>query len=296
MINLALLRPHGMAGSDAARQEPFWLAVLPERWRVDAAPAARPGNANAAHGVLQRTGRSARPPPLGRKNLPEPPRRSLLRGVQRGQRDAIRLLRQRLDIQHTGLAGRGSARFGGRRHSPSEPNATRVTGNADNYLHEAALASEAASGVAYDPDGGGKRLGSLGVHEHWNNATERKYSGTLAGGRNRTRRRPSKRRQIGGDGPFLFFSSRNDASPACRRARRAVRWSANAGEPVRRSKGSRLPAPAPADWPVRAPTAFCPLLSARFPGARRVCPLVSAGAGAGRRRCTGAVARSTAAG
>jgi hypothetical protein len=60
----------------------------------------------------------------------------------------------------------------------SEPRATQVRGNPDNYLHEAALAAKAPSGTVYDPDGSGA-LASLGVHEHWNNATARKYSRNL---------------------------------------------------------------------------------------------------------------------
>ena len=49
--------------------------------------------------------------------------------------------------------------------------------NADNYLHEAALADHPPSGTAYAPDG--VPLPSLGVHEHWNNPTEKKYSRNL---------------------------------------------------------------------------------------------------------------------
>ena len=60
----------------------------------------------------------------------------------------------------------------------SEPRATQVRGNTDNYLHEAALAAKAPSGTVYAPDGRGA-LASLGVHEHWNNATARKYSRNL---------------------------------------------------------------------------------------------------------------------
>jgi hypothetical protein len=60
----------------------------------------------------------------------------------------------------------------------SEPRATQVRGNADNYLHEAAQAAKPPSGTSYAPDGSGT-LASLGVHEHWNNATERKYSRNL---------------------------------------------------------------------------------------------------------------------
>jgi hypothetical protein len=61
----------------------------------------------------------------------------------------------------------------------NEPNATRVRGTVDNYMHEAALANKPPSGTVYDPDKTGKPLASLGVHEHWNNSTERKYSRNL---------------------------------------------------------------------------------------------------------------------
>lgn len=60
----------------------------------------------------------------------------------------------------------------------AEPRATQVRGNPDNYLHEAAQASAPASGTIYNPDGTGT-LASLGIHEHWNNATDRKYSRNL---------------------------------------------------------------------------------------------------------------------
>jgi len=49
--------------------------------------------------------------------------------------------------------------------------------NCDNFLHEAALADNPPSGIAYQPDG--SRLASLGVHEHWNNSTAMQYSGNL---------------------------------------------------------------------------------------------------------------------
>jgi hypothetical protein len=61
----------------------------------------------------------------------------------------------------------------------AEPRATRVQGNVDNYLHEAAQADHPPSGIVYDPNGAGKPLASLGVHEHWNNPKDRKYSRNL---------------------------------------------------------------------------------------------------------------------
>ncbi len=54
----------------------------------------------------------------------------------------------------------------------------------DDYLHEAARADSPPSGTFYDPDHSGnvKRLASLGVHEHWNNPTDKKYSRNLGTG------------------------------------------------------------------------------------------------------------------
>ena len=49
--------------------------------------------------------------------------------------------------------------------------------NADRHLHEAALANNPPSGTVYQPDG--FRIGSLGVHEHWNNSTNMQYSRNL---------------------------------------------------------------------------------------------------------------------
>ena len=60
----------------------------------------------------------------------------------------------------------------------SEPRAKEVRGQADNYMHEAAQAAKPPSGTVYNPDGSGT-LGSLGVHEHWNDAAARKYSRNL---------------------------------------------------------------------------------------------------------------------
>jgi hypothetical protein len=65
----------------------------------------------------------------------------------------------------------------------SEPTlAAIVTGAVDNYLHEMALANQAPSKIAYQPAKDGKVLGSLGVHEHWNNATDKQYSRNLGKG------------------------------------------------------------------------------------------------------------------
>jgi len=62
------------------------------------------------------------------------------------------------------------------------PKVVDVTGNPDNYLHEAALADKPPSGTIYDPEKDGTALKSLGVHEHWNNPKDRKYSRNLKTG------------------------------------------------------------------------------------------------------------------
>jgi len=66
----------------------------------------------------------------------------------------------------------------------NEPRCTQVTGNPDNYLHEAALANDPCSGTFYDPDHAGDitRLPSLGTHEHWNNPADKQYSRNLGTG------------------------------------------------------------------------------------------------------------------
>jgi hypothetical protein len=68
----------------------------------------------------------------------------------------------------------------------NEPNLTTgnpgFTPNVCNYLHEAAQANQPPSGAVYDPEKTGKKLPSLGAHEHWNNAKDKKYSRNLGTG------------------------------------------------------------------------------------------------------------------
>jgi len=65
----------------------------------------------------------------------------------------------------------------------SEPTLNNiVTGVVDNYLHEMALANQPPSKTVYAPAKDGKPLASQGVHEHWNNAAEKKYSRNLGKG------------------------------------------------------------------------------------------------------------------
>jgi len=57
-------------------------------------------------------------------------------------------------------------------------------GGAEDYLHEAAEANNPASGTFYNPGTNNNRvrLASLGVHEHWNNSMDKKYSRNLGTG------------------------------------------------------------------------------------------------------------------
>lgn len=52
----------------------------------------------------------------------------------------------------------------------------------DDYLMQAADPANWPAGIKYDPEGDGTPLGSLGVYEHWNNSTDKKYSRNLGTG------------------------------------------------------------------------------------------------------------------
>lgn len=63
--------------------------------------------------------------------------------------------------------------------SPSDINGYPQKSGTDDYLHEAALIPNPPSGANYDPNHDGGLTKSLGVHEHWNNATDKQYSRNL---------------------------------------------------------------------------------------------------------------------
>jgi hypothetical protein len=50
---------------------------------------------------------------------------------------------------------------------------------ADDHLEQAADSTNWPDGFIYDPEDDGTPIPSLGVHEHWNNATDRQYSRNL---------------------------------------------------------------------------------------------------------------------
>jgi hypothetical protein len=49
----------------------------------------------------------------------------------------------------------------------------------DDHLHQAAEKANWPSGIVYDPENDGIEISSLGVHEHWNNSTDKQYSKDL---------------------------------------------------------------------------------------------------------------------
>lgn len=66
--------------------------------------------------------------------------------------------------------------------NPSGNDFPRYSG-VDDFLHQAADSVNWAQGVRYDPENDGSALPrSMGVHEHWNNPTEKKYSRNLQTG------------------------------------------------------------------------------------------------------------------
>jgi hypothetical protein len=55
-------------------------------------------------------------------------------------------------------------------------------GAVDDYLHQAADKANWPAGITYDPEKDGTPISSLGVHEHWNNETDMKYTRNLGTG------------------------------------------------------------------------------------------------------------------
>ncbi len=52
----------------------------------------------------------------------------------------------------------------------------------DDYLHQSADPDLWPNEITYDPDNSGTALLSLGIHEHWNSASKKQYSGNLESG------------------------------------------------------------------------------------------------------------------
>jgi hypothetical protein len=67
------------------------------------------------------------------------------------------------------------------KNKPTEDQYPYIDGT-DDYLLQAADESNWPTGVTYDPENDGSKLASLGVHEHWNNASDKQYSRNLGTG------------------------------------------------------------------------------------------------------------------
>jgi uncharacterized protein (DUF362 family) len=178
MINMALLRPHGMAGVTLIGKNHFGSVHFPNNggW-----------SPQALHSSILRT------QPMGSYNALV----DLIGHRQLGGKTMLFMLDGLYTAAHNEASVFKWASFNDHWASSllmsqdplaidsvgldilrSEPRAVEVRGNPDNYMHEAAQAAKPPSGTVYNPDGSGA-LASLGVHEHWNDATARKYSRNL---------------------------------------------------------------------------------------------------------------------
>jgi len=181
MINLALLRPHGMCGVTLTAKNHYGSTYFPNNgWTPR--PLHRSSSARNAMGTYNNLVDL-----IGHKHLGGKTVLYMIDGLytaidNEGQvfrfeslgndwASSILVSQDPVAIDSVGLD-----------ILRSEPRATRVTGNPDNYLHEAAMANNPPSGTKYDPEGDGTALESLGVHEHWNNPKDRKYSRNLGTG------------------------------------------------------------------------------------------------------------------
>ncbi len=68
--------------------------------------------------------------------------------------------------------------YGGPKVEFNRPNMAGV----EDYLHQAADSTFWPAGIIYDPENDGIPISSLGVHEHWDNATDMRYSRNLCTG------------------------------------------------------------------------------------------------------------------
>ncbi len=178
IINMALLRPHGMAGVTLIGKNHFGSVHFPNNGGWTPSP---------LHSNVMRTlpmgSYNALVDLMGHRHLGGKTMLYMLDGLYTAEQNegnvfkwasfgdhwasSLMMSQDPVAIDSVGLDA-----------LRSEPRATQLRGNADNYLHEAAQAAKPPSGTVYNPDKSGV-LASLGVHEHWNNATDKKYSRNL---------------------------------------------------------------------------------------------------------------------
>jgi uncharacterized protein (DUF362 family) len=178
MINMALLRPHGMAGVTLIGKNHFGSIHFPNNggW-----------SPRVLHGSVMRTqpmgAYNALVDLMGHRHLGGKTMLYMLDGLYTAEHNEGNVFKWASFRDHWAssmLMSQDPVAIDsvGLDILRSEPRATEVRANVENYLHEAAQAAKPPSGIAYNPDGSGTPA-SLGVHEHWNNASDRKYSRNL---------------------------------------------------------------------------------------------------------------------
>jgi hypothetical protein len=179
MINVALLRPHGMAGVTLIGKNHFGSVYFPEDggWTpVPLHPYVLRTQAMGSYNALVDL--------MGHRHLGGKTMLYMLDGLYTAEHNEGNVFRFASFGNHWAsslLMSQDPVALDsvGLDILRSEPKVTQVRGNADNYLHEAAQAGKPPSGTVYQP--AGARLDGLGVHEHWNNSADRKYSRNLGG-------------------------------------------------------------------------------------------------------------------
>ena len=179
LINLALLRAHTLFGVTLTAKNHFGSTYFPNNGAWTPAPLHESGSRNRPMGSY-----NCLVDLIGHRHLGGKTLLYMLDGLypaEHQQGNAIRFVSFGDDWASSLFMSQDPVAIDsvGVDFLRNEPRATQVRGNPDNYLHEAALAGKPPSGAVYDPEQDRQPLTSLGVHEHWNNATEKKYARNL---------------------------------------------------------------------------------------------------------------------
>ena len=178
IINMALLRPHGMAGMTLIGKNHFGSVHFPNNGGWTPSP---------LHNNVLRTlpmgSYNALVDLIGHRHLGGKTMLFMLDGLYTAEHNEGNVFKWASFIDHWAsslMASQDPVAIDsvGLDALRSEPRATQLRGTADNYLHEASQAAKPPSGTVYNPDKSGV-LASLGVHEHWSSATDKKYSRNL---------------------------------------------------------------------------------------------------------------------
>jgi len=176
IIDAAVLRAHVSSGVTLCAKNLFGATSINTDWRKNAHDGFHHnGDGSASY--------SAFTDYLGHKDLGEKPSFLLLMGSMETTTWMVRLIASGNGAIQRCLAEQHFMSFDGvaidsvgfdflTSEWPDLPDIA----NADNYLRESALAHDPPSKTVYDPERDGIRCRSLGVHEHWNNGTDKKYS------------------------------------------------------------------------------------------------------------------------